>query len=81
MNHDTILKKVLPNQKTVVILGNARTGTSLISGILTKMGISMDSQYGDPDVYAPKGYYESQEAHSITTQIIQLARDLSLIHI
>ena len=49
MNHDIILKKALPNQKTVVILGNARSGTSLISGILTKMGISMDSQYGKPD--------------------------------
>ena len=75
MNHDIILKKALPNQKTVVILGNARSGTSLISGILTKMGISMDSQYGKPDKYAPKGYYESQEAHSINTQIFQLAWD------
>ena len=60
MNHDIILKKPLPNQKTVVILGNARSGTSLISGILTKMGISMDSQYGKPDEYVPKGYYEIQ---------------------
>jgi len=75
MNHEIILKKALPNQKTVVILGNARSGTSLISGILTKMGISMDSQYGEPETAAPKGYFESLEAHSINTKIYQLAWD------
>jgi len=58
MNHEIILIKVLPNQKTVVILRNARAGISLISGILAKMCISMVSQYGAPNVYAPKGFYE-----------------------
>ena len=59
MNHEIILDKALPNQKTVVTLGNARSGTSLISGILTKMGISMDPQYGEPDIAALKEFFES----------------------
>ncbi|MEK7991503.1 MAG: sulfotransferase [Thiotrichaceae bacterium] len=59
--------------KTFVVLGNARSGTTLATGILKALGIAMDADYGEPGIHAPKGFYESLDAHLINTKIFQLA--------
>lgn len=65
--------------KTFVVLGNARSGTTLATGILKALGVAMDADYGEPDINAPKGFYESLDAHLINTKIFQLAARETLI--
>ncbi len=59
--------------KTFVVLGNARSGTTLATGILKALGVAMDADYGKPSVHAPRGFCESLDAHLINTKIFQLA--------
>jgi len=59
--------------RTAVVLGNCRSGTSLIAGILSKMGIEMDDAHGRSDGLNPAGYFESLGAHQINTQLFRLA--------
>jgi hypothetical protein len=78
MNKAAGVEATEPSQRTVVVLGNARSGTSVVAGLLTSMGVHMDSEYGKPDHYAPKGYFESLAAHQINTKIFQLATKSSV---
>ena len=58
--------------KTIVVLGNARSGTSMVAGILKILGVKMDArEYVDAS--NPKGDFESIEAHRINQRIYQLA--------
>lgn len=76
-------KKARPNRnpldrismtETYIIIGNARSGTSLTAGLLSIFGISMDADIMAPDRFAPKGYYESDAAKNINYRIFELAR-------
>ena len=48
--------------KTVIVLGNARSGTSITAGMLKILGVGMDSRI-NPNPFNPKGDFESIEAH------------------
>lgn len=45
----------------------------MVAGVLARLGVRMDYTLGQPDIYAPKGYFESGDAHAINTKIFQLA--------
>ena len=42
--------------KTVVVIGRSRTGTSMLSGILSKLGVFM-GEVDNPTVFNPKGSF------------------------
>lgn len=50
----------------IVVLGQPRTGTSYIAGLLLNLGVYMGSRFDPPDEYNPRGYFEDKE-------IVQLA--------
>ena len=58
---------------TYIVLGIARSGTSLCAGLLNIMGVNMNYTLGKPDFCAPKGYYESGTANAINQEIYRLA--------
>lgn len=58
---------------TYIVLGIARSGTSLCAGLLNIIDVNMDYTLGKPDFYAPKGYYESGDANAINQKIYELA--------
>lgn len=60
--------------ETYIIIGNARSGTSLTAGLLSIFGVSMDADIMAADRFAPKGYYESNTAKEINYKIFELAR-------
>lgn len=61
--------------KTVVVLGNARSGTSMLSGILKKvLGVDMDA-IENPNVHNLKGDFESYTAHGINNDIFSMVHD------
>ena len=59
--------------RTFIVLGLARSGTSLAAGSLSILGVEMDTGVGPPDRFAPKGYYESPAAVAINKKIYRLA--------
>jgi hypothetical protein len=65
--------------KTFVVLGNARSGTTLATGMLRALGVAMDADYGPPDENAPKGFCESLDAHLINNKIFHLAAREAII--
>ena len=58
---------------TYVVLGHARSGTSLAAGMLDRLGVRMDDTAGSPDFFAPKGYCESEAAAEINRKLYRLA--------
>ncbi|MBN1911576.1 MAG: sulfotransferase [Pirellulales bacterium] len=58
---------------TYVVLGSARSGTSLAAGVLSRLGVQVDYSIAAPDFYAPKGYYESRASAEINQKIYKLA--------
>lgn len=59
--------------KAFIVLGNARSGTTLVTGILQALGVNMDADFGKAGKNAPKGFRESLAAHTINTEIFELA--------
>ncbi len=59
-------------QKTVIVLGAARSGTSVTAGILDILGVDfgnvMSSGYGNPS-----GYFEDKEIRYLTTEVFKQA--------
>jgi len=56
--------------KTVVILGNARSGTSMTAGILNHLGVAI-SHVHQPNSQNPKGAFESMAFNTITSKMHQ----------
>lgn len=54
--------------KTVIILGNARSGTSMVSGFVHHLGVDMNPCH-NPSVQNPKGSYEDQNLVQYTTDV------------
>jgi len=55
-------------EKTVIVLGNARSGTSMISGILSILGVNMNQQ-DNPHRGNPKGSFEDVDFLNVTMQM------------
>ncbi|RLG70056.1 MAG: sulfotransferase family protein, partial [Candidatus Iainarchaeum archaeon] len=47
--------------KTVVILAPGRSGTSLLAGILHKLGVDMGDDGEEKSSYNPWGYFENKD--------------------
>jgi hypothetical protein len=45
----------------------------MVAGMLQRLGVHMDATIGAPDALAPKGYFESAEAHRINSEVFELA--------
>lgn len=60
--------------KTVIILGTARSGTSMISGIVHHLGIDMNP-VDNPSSQNPRGSYEDRNLIRLTTDIMVDERD------
>jgi predicted O-methyltransferase YrrM len=65
------------DQKTVIVLGNGRSGTSMVAGILQILGVAMDARKR-PNPFNPKGDFESIDAHKINCKIYNLAAGKNL---
>lgn len=65
--------------KTVVVLGNARGGTSVTAGILRILGVAMDMSK-NPSISNPRGSFESIDVHKINCKIFNLSagKDLGI---
>ncbi len=57
----------------VVVLGMHRSGTSLVSGVLSKMGVNMGKRLLKPSVENPKGYFEDLEFFNLNATILHEA--------
>lgn len=55
--------------KTVIVLGTARSGTSMISGLIHHLGVDMNPE-NNPSSQNPHGSYEDRNMISLTTNII-----------
>ena len=58
-------------QKCLIVLGMHRSGTSAISGVLNKLGISLGSNLVIPDKYNDKGYFENMDIVYANDNILQ----------
>lgn len=56
--------------KTVIVLGNARSGTSMTAGVLFYLGVNIDHVH-KTNSQNPKGAFESDEWNILTTEIYQ----------
>lgn len=54
--------------KTVIVLGVARSGTSMVSGLLHFMGVNMNPA-NNPGPQNPKGSFEDIKFITLTTQM------------
>ena len=54
--------------KTVIVLGTARSGTSMVSGFLHHIGVDMNPDY-NPSIQNPKGSFEDPTFINITTRM------------
>ena len=56
--------------KTVIVLGNARSGTSMTAGILFYIGVNI-SHVHKPNSQNPRGAFESVAWNTVTSKIHQ----------
>ena len=65
-------------EKTVIVLGNARSGTSMASGLLSAIGVNMHHQH-NPNPGNPKGAYEDVNFITLTMNMHRdLKRDMKI---
>ena len=62
----------MPNT-CIVVLGMHRSGTSLVAGILYRLGVNMGSAFRAPDRHNTGGYYEDLDFRDINKVIINRA--------
>ncbi len=60
-------------KKTIIILGMHRSGTSLVSGIMTKLGVNMGDELFPKDPYNPLGHFEDVEFLKLNERILESA--------
>jgi hypothetical protein len=56
--------------KTVVILGMHCSGTSMVAGILQRLGIDIGDDLVEPSVVNPFGHFENREFYEINKKIL-----------
>jgi hypothetical protein len=59
--------------KTVVILGMHRSGTSMVTGILSKLGVDVGKRLLYPNAANPLGYFEDVDFFELNKQILRAA--------
>ena len=64
----------MPNNDTcIVVLGMHRSGTSLVAGLLYRLGVNMGTTLRKPDRYNVTGYYEDLDFRDLNKAIITRA--------
>ena len=59
-------------QKTIVVLGQRRSGTSMISGILYYLGIPVGGGPGQVGEFNEKGFFEDRDIIKISEEILKV---------
>lgn len=57
----------------IIVLGMHRSGTSLVSGILYRLGVDMGIAFRKPDQHNPTGYYEDIDIRDLNKAIFAAA--------
>lgn len=57
------------NKKCLIIIGMHRSGTSALSGMLSKSGLDVGENIMDANEYNPKGYYENASITELNDRI------------
>ena len=60
-------------RKTIIILGMHRSGTSMIAGLITKMGISMGDDLLGKNPSNPFGHFEDRDFYNINREVLSKA--------
>jgi hypothetical protein len=58
------------NQKTIIVLGMFRSGTSMVAGILDRLGVAMGDQMYPESRANPLGYFEDKEFMDLNRRIV-----------
>ncbi len=58
------------NIKTVIVLGMHRAGTSMVAGVLARLGVDMGRELMPPNRGNPSGYYENVEFVRLNREIL-----------
>lgn len=66
----TILKEKQMD-KLVLVLGMHRSGTSTLTGVLYRMGLSIGDNLMKPSTHNPKGYYENMDFYGVNEKILK----------
>lgn len=66
----------MKNNKTIIVLGSPRSGTSLTAGILFNLGIYMGN-IREPDMGNPRGYFEDHDFQELGKKIYKTIDDKS----
>jgi hypothetical protein len=66
--------KPMLSAKVVVVLGMHRSGTSLLAGLLTLLGIDLGENLLEADVNNQAGYWEQQEIYKTQDALLQKLR-------
>ncbi|PJA83645.1 MAG: hypothetical protein CO146_00810 [Candidatus Nealsonbacteria bacterium CG_4_9_14_3_um_filter_37_29] len=61
-------------KKTVVVLGNAKSGTSVVAGVLYILGVDIGKKFVEADGFNPKGYFEDYDFVNLTDAIFEAAK-------
>jgi hypothetical protein len=56
--------------KTFFILCDARSGSSLLGGVLSKLGVNMGDNLKEGSLTNPKGYYEDRDLQSLAANLL-----------
>ena len=67
------LQNYSKTKKTVIVLGNAKSGTSLVAGILRLLGVDIGKKFVEADEFNPKGYFEDYDFVNLTDAIFKAA--------
>jgi len=57
----------------IVVLGMHRSGSSLVAGLLHKLGVNMGERFREPDEFAPDGYWEDLDFRDLNRDILKAA--------
>lgn len=56
----------------IVVLGMHRSGTSLVAGLLQRLGVNMGVRFREPDVHNSDGYFEDLDWRDLNKEILRL---------
>jgi ADP-heptose:LPS heptosyltransferase len=76
---DIIDQDISITEKTAVVLGCARNGTSMASGMVHNFGIDMNPE-DNPQKWNPKGSFEDKELGVLTMEMQKSDADLKELH-
>jgi hypothetical protein len=59
-----------PQHKVVLIIGMARSGTSMMGGVFSKLGVYLGESLAEPSPMNKKGFFEDQEIVNLNDQFL-----------